>query len=255
MNEFGITLKAIRKSRKMTQEELAKKVGVDRTYISNLENGNKKPTDDLLFKLADVLVAERLFLSAGKLIPKEFEQKYPRKEFNIAQVNLPESLKKLLDIYKARTITLDKKRNDLEEKIRDLENFLTSEEDYYQEVLGDVKVFLENNNSTSNTEDLNTFFYNVKSLIESQEKINTLNDEIRNLLWELYFTCIGNPGQTDAVYDIWKEIKSLIQIDQTKFLTEFLELCEQDKPAIEIISDILKIRKEKSKVPTSRGKV
>jgi len=39
----------------LTQEPLAFKAGVDRTYLSELENNRKSPTLALLFRLADAL--------------------------------------------------------------------------------------------------------------------------------------------------------------------------------------------------------
>ncbi len=38
---FGSKLRALRKSKKFTQSELAEYLGIDRTHISNLENGKK----------------------------------------------------------------------------------------------------------------------------------------------------------------------------------------------------------------------
>lgn len=40
---------------KMTQEELAKEVGVNRSFISKVENGVKKPSMDLTIKIAKAL--------------------------------------------------------------------------------------------------------------------------------------------------------------------------------------------------------
>jgi len=37
--DFGKALRELRKKRGLTAEQLAKKVGVDRTYISKIENG------------------------------------------------------------------------------------------------------------------------------------------------------------------------------------------------------------------------
>jgi transcriptional regulator with XRE-family HTH domain len=39
----------------MTQEELAFKAGLDRTYISQLENDWKSPTVAVLFRICDAL--------------------------------------------------------------------------------------------------------------------------------------------------------------------------------------------------------
>ena len=39
--KFGIKVKQYRKKNKLTQEELSEKTGLDRTYISYIENGKK----------------------------------------------------------------------------------------------------------------------------------------------------------------------------------------------------------------------
>lgn len=44
-----------RKEAKLTQEELAEKVGVVGRTIHHYENGDRQPTPDMLRKLADVL--------------------------------------------------------------------------------------------------------------------------------------------------------------------------------------------------------
>lgn len=56
----------------MTQEELAFKAGLDRTYISQLENEKKSPTVAVLFRICDALgiaaskVLARVEAKAGK---------------------------------------------------------------------------------------------------------------------------------------------------------------------------------------------
>ena len=49
---FGTTLRAIRKSRGISQEELAHICCLDRTYISGLELGKRNPTLKVLASIA-----------------------------------------------------------------------------------------------------------------------------------------------------------------------------------------------------------
>ncbi|QQS60111.1 helix-turn-helix transcriptional regulator [Candidatus Falkowbacteria bacterium] len=42
--KLGKNLKKIRVKTNITQEEVAKKLGVDRSFISNIENGKTNPT-------------------------------------------------------------------------------------------------------------------------------------------------------------------------------------------------------------------
>src|SRR6056297_424394 len=46
---------SIRKQLNMTQEELANKIGTQKSNISRLENGNQNPSIDLLYKIANAL--------------------------------------------------------------------------------------------------------------------------------------------------------------------------------------------------------
>ncbi len=52
---FGEHLRQLRKAAGLTQEELAFRVGLDRTYISLLERGIKSPTLNTFFRLCAAL--------------------------------------------------------------------------------------------------------------------------------------------------------------------------------------------------------
>ena len=56
--DFGKQLKEIRKSKKLTQEQLAELVNVDTKHISFLETGRNFPSADLLEKLKNVFDIE-----------------------------------------------------------------------------------------------------------------------------------------------------------------------------------------------------
>lgn len=61
----GAVLREARESAGLTQEELAQEAGLDRSYISQLENGRKGPTLFVWMLLSDALGA-----SASRLIQK-----------------------------------------------------------------------------------------------------------------------------------------------------------------------------------------
>jgi transcriptional regulator with XRE-family HTH domain len=52
---LGETLRQARKAAGISQEELAFEAKIDRTYVSQLENGHKSPTVDVLFRICPVL--------------------------------------------------------------------------------------------------------------------------------------------------------------------------------------------------------
>ncbi|MGF9945746.1 helix-turn-helix transcriptional regulator [Priestia megaterium] len=52
---FGIVIKKYRLERSISQEKLAFGAGLDRTFISLLERGKRKPTINTLFSISNVL--------------------------------------------------------------------------------------------------------------------------------------------------------------------------------------------------------
>lgn len=53
--KFGQKIKGFRAEQKMTQEDLAFQVGVDRSYMGFLERGERNPTLSTIDKIAKVL--------------------------------------------------------------------------------------------------------------------------------------------------------------------------------------------------------
>lgn len=64
-------LRALRFDKRMTQEELAVRVGVSRQTIMSIENGNTNPSVLLAFKIAKALEVPitDVFKVEGKLVP------------------------------------------------------------------------------------------------------------------------------------------------------------------------------------------
>lgn len=52
---FGLNLRNLRKQKGWSQEKLAEKSGLHRTYISGLERGIRNPTIDILQEVANAL--------------------------------------------------------------------------------------------------------------------------------------------------------------------------------------------------------
>ncbi|KGA81107.1 hypothetical protein KQ41_20075 [Lysinibacillus fusiformis] len=68
---IGTVLKRVRKSLKLSQEELAHRSSLDRTYISMLERNIKQPTITTMFLLSEAL--ETKPSEFVKLLEDEFE--------------------------------------------------------------------------------------------------------------------------------------------------------------------------------------
>ncbi|MDH3973616.1 MAG: helix-turn-helix transcriptional regulator [Deltaproteobacteria bacterium] len=59
MNNFGTKIRKIRKQKKLTLEQLSKKCGIDRTYISKIESGKiRNPYIPTLEKIANGLCVD-----------------------------------------------------------------------------------------------------------------------------------------------------------------------------------------------------
>lgn len=52
---LGQTVRAIRRRAYLSQEELANRAGLDRTYIGGIERGKRNPTITSLYTIADAL--------------------------------------------------------------------------------------------------------------------------------------------------------------------------------------------------------
>ena len=87
MNDFGTVLKDLRKERRITQRELAERVGVDFTYISKIENGRleNSPSEKTIAEIARVLGADvdKLIFQAKK-VPEEIREKIAADELAVA---------------------------------------------------------------------------------------------------------------------------------------------------------------------------
>jgi len=55
LRHFAQNLRRVRKAKGWSQEELADRAGVDRTYVSGIERGVRNPTISNVKKLADAL--------------------------------------------------------------------------------------------------------------------------------------------------------------------------------------------------------
>lgn len=75
-NRFGQSLRGLRRSKGVSQRELAGKVGVDFSYISKVENDRlPPPAADTIVKICEALdvAPEELLASTGK-IPKQLRE-------------------------------------------------------------------------------------------------------------------------------------------------------------------------------------
>lgn len=65
--EFGSRLREARNMAKLTQEQLAEKVNIGTTYVSDIERGAKFPSLSLFIKLVDALGVSSDFILRGEI--------------------------------------------------------------------------------------------------------------------------------------------------------------------------------------------
>lgn len=68
LNEYvGLRIKEERKKRKLNQKELAAKVGIQNSTLSQYEHGKSEPSQEILFK-----IAKALEVNVSDLIPSDY---------------------------------------------------------------------------------------------------------------------------------------------------------------------------------------
>lgn len=53
--EYGKKVRAIRNTKKVSQEKLAELADLDRTYVSDIENGKRNVSIETIFKISNAL--------------------------------------------------------------------------------------------------------------------------------------------------------------------------------------------------------
>ncbi|MGM0421418.1 MAG: helix-turn-helix domain-containing protein [Bacillota bacterium] len=74
MSNFGMQLKKLRKAKGITQNELAKILGLAQTTIANYENNSRFPNQETLTKIADYFAVSLDYLISGDGKPREMIQ-------------------------------------------------------------------------------------------------------------------------------------------------------------------------------------
>ncbi len=73
--EVGRRIKALRRLKGMTQQQLSCKLGISVSLLSNMERGVKKPAPELLEKIVEILEVpgEELFVLPGRVNLQDIE--------------------------------------------------------------------------------------------------------------------------------------------------------------------------------------
>lgn len=167
---IGSRIKELRIKRNITQEELAKMIGVTKGAIANYENEISSPKIDLMYKLFDALDCDANYLHQDDMKKRTYKDKSTPEEFNkiiIKYRNLDDHGKKLVDTI------LDKE-------------YIRCTCDYFIETQDGITFTIENKRSNSPTRSIDRFIEYSKALnaahertdIDVTEEMKKIDDDI-----------------------------------------------------------------------------
>lgn len=110
----GDRLASQRKSKRLTQEELAVKINLTKAAVSNYENGHSTPSNETLVAIADALDVDTDYLLGRTELPRE--ELSPSKP-DLSEETTEYVLKELVEKYKI-DLTDSNKRDTLEKMIK-----------------------------------------------------------------------------------------------------------------------------------------
>jgi len=102
---FGARLKALRKERKMTQEEVAKKLGLHNSYIGLLERGERIPSLITLERVASYFGIK----TSDLIVEEQKRQKLSLKQKEMLYIINEGSEESIDKIYKVARIVMEKR--------------------------------------------------------------------------------------------------------------------------------------------------
>ncbi|GBF32604.1 hypothetical protein DCCM_0800 [Desulfocucumis palustris] len=225
--DFGIILKSIRESRMMTQKDLAEQAGIAQSHLNKIEKGNRMPSDQVLYKLAEALMAPDLFISAGRMIPTKFEEMYPKPK-GIEPVEYPTFFNNLANFYHTTYKSAFYNEMEIEDKIKDHERLIDSLE----------KILLSSSE------------HDTEIKISTMQNIINNYCEIVKYFWNLKVAAIdlGKAlGKKQSIDEIINEFNKYLNTNLVDFLVQFTNLNPTDA---DIIADIIQTRKNRQKEPS-----
>ena len=90
MESVGCKIKAARKAKKLTQEELGRKIGVSFQMIAQWENGHRNPKYETLLKIADALEMPITFFASTAELEIAF--------FTLNKIGKAEAIKRIKEL-------------------------------------------------------------------------------------------------------------------------------------------------------------
>lgn len=106
---FSKRIERLREKEKITQKDLAVKLGIARTTYSGYENGAREPDLETLKKIADYFEVSTDFLVGRTDDPNMYFSEEYKKLHTMIDLNKPEDIKKVKLTYKSMELTNEEK--------------------------------------------------------------------------------------------------------------------------------------------------
>ena len=112
--ELGLRIKEIRESKGISQRELARRLKLKQSSVSNYESGNREPSLEILVKIANILEVSTDYLLTGK--EKEIRLSKKEYQFFMELFKLIKSNSDTFTSYEDRIIRQSDHLNDKKKK-------------------------------------------------------------------------------------------------------------------------------------------
>ena len=145
INELGKAIRSRREELKITAEELAKKVGIDRTFVSKIENHGLLPSRLVLARIETVLKTTDLFEYYIKQKNPYLEKIFVHSSFSIPPAirqafQTPEAEELMRFIHRnVETTNMDFLKRDYERLLKNIAPDKISDNKLFMEILDIVK--------------------------------------------------------------------------------------------------------------------
>lgn len=172
MSKLGAYIKEKRKEKNLTLKELGELINFSHQYLSQLENGKRKPSNHVILKLAKALDSDYRYL-------RFLNEEYTEEEYNFFK-----SLDNFVAIYNDLTPE-DFERMDKDDTFNYyLELFQREKYPTLEQLIDDGKLYVNGTHLTK--EDGNLLLRIAKAIVEDKEKDYPSEEEIKSEYLNLY---------------------------------------------------------------------
>lgn len=172
MSKLGAYIKEKRKEKNLTLKELGELINFSHQYLSQLENGKRKPSNHVILKLAKALDSDYRYL-------RFLNEEYTEEEYNFFK-----SLDNFVSIYNDLTPE-DFERMDKDDTFNYyLDLFQREKYPTLEQLIDDGKLYVNGTHLTK--EDGNLLLRIAKAIVEDKEKDYPSEEEIKLEYLNLY---------------------------------------------------------------------